>query len=79
MEDEKADERMRRRGQMPVRIIGLKGDHDAFDRAYFAALSPDQRMTLIGEMFAEQWLRKGGDEEQLRLRRHIARLQRRGC
>ncbi len=66
-----------RRSRMKVRIIGLKDDHDAFDRDYFAALSPAQKMDLVGTMFAQQWLRKGGDAEQLRLRRHIARLQRR--
>jgi hypothetical protein len=60
-----------------VRVIGLKDDHDAIDREYFAALSPGQKMTMVGTMFAEQWLRKGGNAEQLRLRRDIARLQRR--
>jgi hypothetical protein len=67
-----------RRSRMRVRVIGLKDDHDAFDREYFAALSPGQKMTMVGTMFAEQWLRKGGNAEQLRLRRDLARLQRRG-
>jgi hypothetical protein len=67
-----------RRNRMQVRVIGLKDDHDAFDRDYFAALSPGQKMTMVGTMFAEQWLRGGGNAEQLRLRRDIARLQRRG-
>jgi hypothetical protein len=66
-----------RRSRMQVRVIGLKDDHDAIDREYFAALSPGQKMTMVGTMFAEQWLRKGGNAEQLRLRRDIARLQRR--
>jgi hypothetical protein len=68
-----------RRSRMQVRVIGLKDDHDAFDREYFAALSPGQKMTMVAPMFAEQWLRKGGNADQLRLRRDIARLQRRRC
>jgi hypothetical protein len=66
-----------RRDRMQVRIVGLKDDHDAFDRDYFATLSSGEKMTLVGAMFAEQWLLNGGNAEQLRLRRDIARLQRR--
>jgi hypothetical protein len=67
-----------RRSRVQVRVIGLKDDQNAFDREYFAALSPGQKMTMIGTMFAEQWILTGGDAEQLRLRRHLARLERRG-
>ncbi len=66
-----------RRGRMQVRIIGLKDDHDAFDRGYFRALSPGQKMSLVAKMFAEQWLLTGGNADQLRLRRDVARLERR--
>jgi hypothetical protein len=66
-----------RRSRMQVRIVGLKDDHDAFDRDYFATLSSGEKMTMVGAMFAEQWLLNGGNAEQLRLRRDIARLQRR--
>jgi hypothetical protein len=78
--DAEAEARRRaaaRRSRMQVRVIGLKDDHDAFDREYFAALSPGEKMTMVRTMFAEQWLLKGGNAEQLRLRRDIARLQRR--
>ena len=67
-----------RRSRMQVRVIGLKDDHEAFDREYFAALSPDEKMAMVPMMFTEQWLLKGGDAGLLRLRRDIARLQRRG-
>lgn len=68
----------KRRERMRVRVIGLHEDHDAFDRDDIAALSPDEKMALAGAMFAEQWLLMGGDADQLRLRRDIASLQRRG-
>jgi len=76
--DPEAEQRAaERRGRMQVRIIGVKDDHDEFDREYFAALSPGEKMAMVGKMFAEQWLLMGGNADQLRLRRHIARLQRR--
>ncbi len=66
-----------RRERMRVRVIGLHEDHDAIDRDDIAALSPGEKMALVGAMFAEQWLLMGGDADQLRLRRDIASLQRR--
>jgi hypothetical protein len=76
--DSEAQQRAaQRRTQMQVRIIGIRDDHDAFDREYFAALSPGEKMAMVGEMFAEQWLLMGGNADQLQLRRDIARLQRR--
>jgi hypothetical protein len=59
-------------------LSGSRTNHDAFDREYFAGLSPGERMTLVGKMLAEQWLLMGGNEDELRLRRDIARVQRRG-
>jgi hypothetical protein len=67
---------MMRRAAMRSSLIGLKGDHEALDRDYFRALSPGEKMAMVWPMFAEQWLLKGGDEKQLRLRRDIACLQR---
>jgi hypothetical protein len=63
----------------PMRIarIRLGDDADAIDRDYFASLSPGEKMTMVMSMFAEQWALKGGDAEQLRLRRDLASLQRR--
>jgi hypothetical protein len=75
---EAASRAAERRSRMQIRVIGLKDDHDAFDREYFAGLSPGERMTLVGKMFAEQWLLMGGNEDELRLLRDIARVQRRG-
>jgi hypothetical protein len=78
--DNEAEARRRaaeRRKRMQVRIVGLKDDHDAFDRDYFSTLSSGEKMTMVGAMFAEQWLLNGGNAEQLRLRRDIARLQHR--
>ncbi len=81
MENDVESERERRaaerRSRMHSRIIGLKDDHDALDREYFAALSPGQKMAMVGKMFAEQWLLTGGNADQLRIRRDIARLERR--
>jgi hypothetical protein len=57
--DNEAEARRRaaeRRSRMQVRIVGLKDDHDAFDRDYFATLSSGEKMTMVGAMFAEQWL-----------------------
>ena len=62
---------------MLIRVIGLHDDHEAIDREYFARLTPSERMMMVAEMFAEQWLLKGGDAKLLRLRRDIASLQRR--
>jgi len=74
-----ADQRIaQRRSRIEVRVIGLKDDHDAFDREYFAALSLGQKMTMVGKMFAEQWLLAGGNADQLRLRGDSAHLERRG-
>ena len=61
---------------MRTSLIGLKGDHEALDRAYFQKLSPGEKMAMVWPMFTEQWLLKGGDAKQLRLRRDIACLQR---
>ena len=78
---EESDEAQRRdvaeRRNIRTGIVQLKGDHDAFDRDYFVRLTPGEKMTMVGAMFAQQWLSKGGDAEQLRLRRDIAKLQRR--
>jgi hypothetical protein len=65
-----------RRRAMRARLIDLRDDHDALDRAYFQALSPGERMAMVWSMFVEQWRLKGGDAEQLRLRRDVACLQR---
>jgi len=65
-----------RRAAMQTNLIGLKSDHEAVDREYFRALSPGEKMTMVWPMFTEQWLLKGGDAKQLRLRRDIACLQR---
>jgi hypothetical protein len=53
---------------MQVKIIGLKDDSEAFDRAYFVALSPGEKMAMVATMFSEQWLLQGGDAKLLRLR-----------
>jgi len=62
---------------MRIARIRLGDDADAIDRDYFASLSPGEKMTMVMSMFAEQWALKGGDAEQLRLRRDLASLQRR--
>ncbi len=67
-----------RQNKMKVAVIGLKDDHEALDRDYFLALSAAEKMAMVATMFAEQWLLKGGNADQLRLRRDIARLQRGG-
>jgi hypothetical protein len=64
------------RAAMRTSLIALKDDHEAFDREYFLALSAAEKMTMVWPMFTEQWLLKGGDAKQLRLRRDIACLQR---
>jgi hypothetical protein len=60
-----------------VRIIGLRDDADAGDRDYFQRLTPAEKMAMVTTMFHDQWRLKGGDEDQLRLRRDITRVQRR--
>jgi hypothetical protein len=65
-----------RRAAMQTNLIGLKGDHEALDREYFRALLPGEKMAMVSSIFTEQWLLKGGDAKQLRLRRDIACLQR---
>jgi hypothetical protein len=65
-----------RKADTPTRVIGLHGDHDAFDRAYYRSLEPSERLALVWSMFAEQWLLKGGDASELRLRRDVAVLHR---
>jgi hypothetical protein len=57
---------------MQTGLIGLKGDHEALDRSFFRALSPSEKMAMVWPMFTEQWLLKGGDAKQLRLRRVLA-------
>jgi hypothetical protein len=38
----------RRRG-LKVKVVRLNDDHDAFDREYFAALSPADRIAMAEE------------------------------
>ncbi len=76
--DADAAQTVNRRSAMRTRVIGLKGDHDQLDREYFLSLSPEEKMTMVWPMFVEQWRLNGGDTEQLKLRRDIACLQRRG-
>ena len=66
-----------RRSRVKTALIGLKDDHESLDRDYFIALSPAAKMAMVATMFTEQWLLKGEDADQLRLRRDIARLERR--
>ncbi len=72
-----APEPVRARRSVRTRLIGLRDDHDAFDQAYFDALSPGEKMEMVSAMFADQWLQMGGNANELRLRRDVARIQRR--
>lgn len=54
MENDLSGDAAERERRIKTKVIGLKDDHDAFDRDYFAALSPAQRMATIPAMFAEQ-------------------------
>jgi hypothetical protein len=64
----------RRGGQ--VRLIGLHEDDGAFDRAFWQATTPAQRLEQVWTM-VEEYLAWRGDAGQLRLQRSVLRLQRR--
>jgi len=72
------DERRARRAAWPTRKIGLRDDHEEFDRESWSAIDPSERVGYVfalSEMLARM---KGFDGDKLRLQRAVARVQRRG-
>ena len=70
-------EKRDRRGKARTRKIRRNEDRDALDRGYWASLQPIERMAMCWQLFGEWAALKGLDEDQLRLRRSVASIQRR--
>jgi hypothetical protein len=71
-------ERAERRRRIAVaRKIGLHDDDGSFDDAFWSAIDPSERMRLNWEMVVEHHAAQGRDPDELRLRRSVARVQRR--
>jgi hypothetical protein len=72
-------ERAERRRRIGVaRKIRLHEDDGSFDDEFWSAIDPSERMRLNWEMVVEHHAVKGRDPAELRLRRSVARVQRRG-
>ena len=69
----RADER--KRGSS--RLIHLHADDGAFDREFWRAVPPAERLELVWQM-VEEFEAWRGDARQPRLQRSVLRFQRRG-
>ena len=76
----KADEvdRHEERQRGTVRLIALHEDDGSFDREFWAAMTPAQRLELVWDMALEHMSWRGLDGDQSRLQRSVCRIERVG-
>jgi hypothetical protein len=77
VEAARAERAERRRRIGIARKIGLHDDDGSFDDEFWSAIDPSERMRLNWEMVVEYHAAQRRDPAELRLRRSVARVQRR--
>jgi hypothetical protein len=55
----------------------MKEDDDSFDRAFWAAMSPSDRLEAVWDLTLEYLAWRGGDAGEPRLQRSVCRVERR--
>jgi hypothetical protein len=66
-----------RDSRIEIRKARQGPEEAALDRAYWAALTPEQRIELVWELTVEQWRMRGWDPDEPGLCRSVAVLHRR--
>ena len=59
------------------RLIGLHEDDGAFDRAFWNAIPPHERLEAVWDMTLDFLALQGERVDQLRLQRSVCRVERR--
>jgi hypothetical protein len=67
-------ENMTQRDQMPTRLSTLQDQHDA---AYYAQLTPAERIDMMWQLALDAWAFKGEPVTDHRVQKHIVRVIRR--
>ena len=60
------------------RVIGLHEDDGAFDRAFWSAIPPHERLEAVWDMTLDFLALQGERVDQLRLQRSVCHVERRG-
>jgi hypothetical protein len=67
-----------RRARGSSRLVGLHADDGSFDRAFWSAVPPQERLAAVWELVLEDLAWRSPDATEPRLQRSVCRLERRG-
>jgi hypothetical protein len=69
---------LERRRAGKAQVVGLHDDDGAFDRTFWAGVSPSARLEAVWDLALERELFQGRGGDQPRLQRSLCRVERRG-
>jgi hypothetical protein len=70
--------RTEERARGTSRVVPLHRDDGAFDRAFWAGVSPDERLALVWQIVLDELAMRDPDAAEPRLQRSVCRVERRG-